>query len=360
VITNKQGAKIEGLKNGMNCIIANSEQEIAARIIELIDNDYKRSTIGKAAKKLINKLYSIESIKNDVKNAYTTNQNTFCTTESENKYAMYFSIITPILSANNHTKEFVKTLQEQVFRDWECLIIDDGCHDTSIENLKAATKNDTRFIYITRTSEKEIKSPYLARNIGIEHARGKYICFLDIDDKWEPEKLLTQYMLIQKKTNIKLIFSSYIRTESTKKNGKVRNSSPFIHAKHTIKFANPIPMLTSCVSREAIGEIRFKPINHEDYIFWHEVIKSLKKEEIIQIKKPLAIYKLNKKSLSGNKVLAASWIWKCYKIMGYNPVKRILLIILRGMFQGFLTSKEFIMSKISKFSNIISCNDSQN
>ena len=106
-------------------------------------------------------------------------------------------------------------------------------------------------------------------------------------------------------------------------------------------------MLTSCVSREAIGEIRFKPINHEDYIFWYEVIKSLKKEEIIQIKKPLAIYKLNKKSLSGNKVQVISWIWKCYKTMGYNPVKRILLMILRGIFQGLLASKEMITSKIS-------------
>ena len=65
-------------------------------------------------------------------------------------------------------------------------------------------------------------------------------------------------------------------------------------------------------------------------------MKNLKLEEIVQIKKPLGFYKLDRRSLSGNKLLAVSWIWKCYSAMGYNPFQRTILMLFRGFFQILL------------------------
>ena len=74
-------------------------------------------------------------------------------------------------------------------------------------------------------------------------------------------------------------------------------------------------------------------------------MKNLKLEEIVQIKQPLGFYKLDRRSLSGNKLLAASWIWKCYSAMGYNPFQRAILMLLRGFFQILLYAIE-ISAKI--------------
>ena len=88
------------------------------------------------------------------------------------------SIIIPCYNYSNYLVFTLESLQEQVFKDWECLIIDDGSTDDT--KLKAETflKKDSRYRYIYQ----EQKGVSAARNKGIAQSRGSYIQFLDADD----------------------------------------------------------------------------------------------------------------------------------------------------------------------------------
>ena len=54
--------------------------------------------------------------------------------------------------------------------------------------------NDPRIKVYKNPLSKNIKSPYQARNYGITKAKGEYICFLDIDDYWLENMLMSKYL----------------------------------------------------------------------------------------------------------------------------------------------------------------------
>lgn len=254
----------------------------------------------------------------------------------------FFSIITPIYNGKEYIPSYINSLKKQTFTDFEALIIDDGSNDGSINFFKILIKDDNRFKILKQKQRQKIKGPYLARNMGIEKAKGEYICFLDIDDYWKPNKLERQYYLIKQNRRIKLIFGSYIRSYKNKSVSKIRH--PFLRTglKNIMQYANVIPMLTTCIKREVIDEIRFKPINHEDYVFWLEVIHKLTDAEIKYDRKLTTIYNIHKKSLSSSKIKAIFWIWKIYRLRGYSKFKALGFIFIRFFIQIFIISNENI------------------
>jgi len=102
------------------------------------------------------------------------------------------SIIMPNFNGERFIAQAVKSVLGQTFTNWELIIIDDFSTDSSAEII-------TKFLCDPRI--RLIKNPYnqgvaAARNIGIKHAEGQYISFLDSDDIWEAEKLQKQYDLL--------------------------------------------------------------------------------------------------------------------------------------------------------------------
>lgn len=69
----------------------------------------------------------------------------------------------------------------QTYLNWECLIIDDGSSDNTIELLQEYTINDERILCLKRPLENR-KGANACRNIGLENAKGKYVQFFDSDD----------------------------------------------------------------------------------------------------------------------------------------------------------------------------------
>ena len=65
--------------------------------------------------------------------------------------------------------------------------------------------------------KKIINGPYLARNVGLNESNGNFICFLDIDDYWLPNKLSNQERIINTHPKVELIFSNYYRYNQNKK-----------------------------------------------------------------------------------------------------------------------------------------------
>ena len=107
------------------------------------------------------------------------------------------SVIIPIYNRAFLLQEAVESVLSQTIIPLEILIINDGSTDaieSVVENMWNTHKNASQIRLITI---KHCGMPGRVRNIGIIHARGDYIAFLDSDDIWLPKKLELQLNAIQ-------------------------------------------------------------------------------------------------------------------------------------------------------------------
>lgn len=97
-----------------------------------------------------------------------------------------FSVIVPVFNVEAYIADTVKSLCNQVFKDFELIIIDDGTPDKSAsiaENLLAASDLDYRIVH---TNNRGVSA---ARNTGMELATGQYVIMVDGDDILVPDFL---------------------------------------------------------------------------------------------------------------------------------------------------------------------------
>jgi len=93
----------------------------------------------------------------------------------------YISIIIPSFNRVRLLRETINSVRFQSFKNWECIIIDDGSTEENFNTIKTIIQDDFRFSLIQRRS-KFLKGPSSCRNIGIIHARANFMMFLDSDD----------------------------------------------------------------------------------------------------------------------------------------------------------------------------------
>lgn len=95
------------------------------------------------------------------------------------------SIIIATYNYARYLPDAVHSLQQQTYKDWECIVVDDGSTDNTRDVVSAMMKEEGRiqYKYIANAG------PSAARNTGVANASGDFILFLDADDKLEPNKL---------------------------------------------------------------------------------------------------------------------------------------------------------------------------
>ena len=95
------------------------------------------------------------------------------------------SIIIPTYNAKKYISETLNSVRRQSHKNWECLVIDDGSTDASMDIILTYCQEDIRFKYFYQNNS----GPSVARNYGLSIAKGDYIQFLDADDALMPEFL---------------------------------------------------------------------------------------------------------------------------------------------------------------------------
>ena len=93
------------------------------------------------------------------------------------------SIIVPVYNVEKYLDECILSILNQTYRDIEVLIVDDGSTDESGKKVDDYSLKDDRI----KAFHKENGGQALARNLGLKNATGKYICFIDSDDYYEPD-----------------------------------------------------------------------------------------------------------------------------------------------------------------------------
>jgi len=99
------------------------------------------------------------------------------------------SIVIPAYNAAWCVARAVDSVLAQCFRDYELIVVNDGSSDNTAEVLSAYGDK-------LRVVDKPNGGLSSARNAGIKAARGRYVAFLDADDRWLPEKLNKQVALM--------------------------------------------------------------------------------------------------------------------------------------------------------------------
>ena len=106
------------------------------------------------------------------------------------------SIIIPTYNRAHLIGKTLDSVIAQSYSDWECIIVDDGSSDNTIEIVGDYIKNDSRFQYYERPFERR-KGASSCRNFGFEISKGSYVQYLDSDDLISENKLQEQMEILK-------------------------------------------------------------------------------------------------------------------------------------------------------------------
>lgn len=96
--------------------------------------------------------------------------------------------------------ETLQSLAAQTMPEWECIVVDDGSSDGSLDVVAEFAAKDARVRLMQRT--REPKGACTCRNIAVENARGRYVLFLDTDDLLAPFCLEQRVTVLEAAPNL--------------------------------------------------------------------------------------------------------------------------------------------------------------
>jgi glycosyltransferase involved in cell wall biosynthesis len=114
------------------------------------------------------------------------------------------SVIIPSYNYEAFLPDCVESLIAQSYSNWECIIVDDNSKDNTKEVAEALVKKDSRVHYYYRPQN---AGPALARNFGLEKAKGAFIQFLDADDLVESGKFEKQLQVFHNDPSCDIVYS---------------------------------------------------------------------------------------------------------------------------------------------------------
>jgi len=217
------------------------------------------------------------------------------------------SIITPVHNSEKFLSQCMDSVLAQTYSDWEHILVDDFSSDGSVALIKTFQEKDPRIKYYGLQKN---SGAGMARNKGIEFAKGKYIAFLDSDDVWYPEKLEKQLHFMEQ-NNYHFTFTDYDQiNEVGQRLSKVLKCKPIVTYKNAL-YKNPIGCLTVIYDVDFFGKQYMSSIRkRQDYALW---LKLLKKTNGYGLNECLASYRIGNESISANKFDLLKYEWKIYR-----------------------------------------------
>ena len=100
---------------------------------------------------------------------------------------MIYSVIVPIYKVEKYLEKCITSILNQSFTDFELILVDDGSPDSCPQICDNFASKDSR----VRVIHKKNGGLVSARNIGIQAAKGDYICYVDGDD-WIHKDMLSE------------------------------------------------------------------------------------------------------------------------------------------------------------------------
>lgn len=169
----------------------------------------------------------------------------------------FFSVIVPTYNRAAFLSKAVESVIGQTYTDWELIIVDDGSTDGTKEFVLSYKDKRIQYIY------QENAERSAARNNGIRHAQGEYVCFMDSDNVMESNRLELLQQQIEQQPNITAVFYTDIRhvfPEDESKNFVIRGKQLTIPPDYNELIQIVIATPQMCVATQILREYMFNPI----------------------------------------------------------------------------------------------------
>lgn len=205
------------------------------------------------------------------------------------------SIIIPVYNVEDYLIKCIDSVLNQTLKDFELILVNDGSTDDSLAICKKYQLVDKRIILLDQANQ----GSSVARNNGLNIARGQYISFIDSDD-YIDENFLKDNIEILDSENADMILFGYFEISRKTYNEKLYSNSQstkdIIEGLFTRKIA-PAPW-NKIYKREIFENLRFKEgIRHQDFYILPFVVDKCRK--IVYNNKAYYYYNtLNKKSVT--------------------------------------------------------------
>lgn len=217
------------------------------------------------------------------------------------------SVVMPVFNASNFVKAAVESVQDQLFADWELIAVDDGSTDDSWAILKNLAATDSRLTVIRNVSN---AGPGPARSCGMARAQGRYVAFLDADDKWHHQKLSRQVEWMQREGHV-FSCTAYTRHDLTT-GKKTLVGVPVQANRRQLLLTNTVGCSTVIYDRDWFGPQQMPSLKRrQDFAFWLHLLE--KTPFVAGLPISLTTYSQRQASVSSSKLAAAQDTWTMYR-----------------------------------------------
>lgn len=205
------------------------------------------------------------------------------------------SAILPVYNRETSVARAVESVLAQTYRPLELIVVDDGSTDGTRRVLE---QFGARITLLRQPNA----GAYAARNLGLRHARGEFVAFIDSDDVWFPHRLSAQVPLMQR-PEVGLVFGDAIHvTPHGRSERTCFRVSPPHRGRVAPQFAwsNFVPTTCVLVRRGILDEAGGFPESNAisvDYLMWFRIAL---RHELDYVDAPVAEYMVHAGGISAD------------------------------------------------------------
>lgn len=232
------------------------------------------------------------------------------------------SIITPTYNCGKFIAETIVSVQNQTYKNWEMIIVDDCSKDETEKIVKNYQQKDKRIKYYKLEKN---SGAAIARTTAMQLAKGHYMAFLDSDDLWMNDKLEKQ-LKFMKENNYFFSCTAYEQIDEENRSlNKIIN--PVKKCSYNRLLLDcPVGNSTVMYNVEKMGKFEVPDIRkRNDDALWLQMLK--KEEYIYGFNEVLMKYRIRKNSISSNKLKVIKYHWVLYREIEHLGILRSLFHI---------------------------------
>ena len=240
------------------------------------------------------------------------------------------SVIMPNYNSSPYLKQAISSVVAQSYQNWELILVDDRSTDDWRAVLESF--NDDRIRVI---ENQENSGAAVSRNRAIEAANGRWIAFLDSDDRWCEDKLEKQLSFMVNGSHA-FSFTHYCVVDQSGEGITDFCPKKRAYDYHTILKHCYIGCSTVIYDRDRLGKV-YMPTNapkREDFACWLYILKQ--GIDAVCLHECLTDYRIHSSSVSSNKWKMIGYQWTVYRRVERMNVLKCLFYMAHWAVLGVL------------------------
>ena len=209
-----------------------------------------------------------------------------------------FSVVIPSYNREEIIKKAIDSVLGQSFQDFEIIVIDNGSTDCTQQVVESYASSKIKYVF-----QKGSGSPASPRNTGIKESSAAWVCFLDSDDYWLPNKLemLNQAITVNKKADVFYHYEIMLDQNTGKKTVLSHERGLNDMYQDMLENGNQLSTSATTIRKSFLmdHQLSFNESHDfdivEDYDLWLRIAN--KKAEFFLIKEVLGVYVVNGQNL---------------------------------------------------------------